>query len=269
MADTMTGDRPLMVGSYQFTSRLFVGTGKYATNTLMHDAIVASGTELVTVALRRVNLTNPAEPSLLDFLPSSIRILPNTAGCYTVEEAVQVAELAQAAGIGTLVKLEIIGDQPLLWPDPIATLKATEILASKGFTVMVYTTPDPVLAMHLENAGAAAVMPLGSPIGSGQGVLDVQAIEAIKERVKTVPVVVDAGIGGPADAALAMEHGADAVLINTAIAKAQNPVAMAEAMKWAVISGRLGFLAGKMPKMGRAVASSPNEGRVGHRAVEV
>lgn len=254
----------LRVGKYQFTSRLFVGTGKYASWEEMRDAIEASGTELVTVALRRVNLDNPAEPSLLDFIPKQVRILPNTAGCHTADEALQVAELARASGIGDLVKLEVIGDDPLLWPDPVDTLIATERLAAAGFTVMVYTSPDPVLAMHLEKAGAAAVMPLGSPIGSGRGVLDTEAVLRIKERV-SVPVVVDAGIGGPADAALAMEIGADAVLINTAIAKAKHPVAMARAMRMAVEAGRMGFLAGRMAPQPVASPSSPVEGMVAGR----
>jgi thiazole synthase len=255
-------DAPLQIGPKRFQSRLFVGTGKYASLDIMKAAILQSESELVTVALRRVNLSNPNEPSLLDFIPPSVTILPNTAGCYTVEEAVMVAELAQAAHLGPLVKLEVIGDQQLLWPDPIATLKATEILVNKGFSVMVYTTDDPVLARQLEQAGASAVMPLGSPIGSGQGVLNVEAIERIKERVTRVPVVVDAGIGGPADAALAMEVGADAVLINTAIALARDPVQMAEAMKRAVQAGRLGYLAGRMPKRTHASPSSPEQGRV-------
>ncbi|MDA8192673.1 MAG: thiazole synthase [Thermaerobacter sp.] len=257
-------DHSIHVGAYQFQSRLFVGTGKYRTFEEMRDAITASGSELVTVALRRVNVDNPHEPSLLDFVPQTARILPNTAGCYTVDDAMQVAYLARAAGIGTLIKLEIIGDQALLWPDPIATLQATERLAREGFTVMVYTTPDPVLAVRLEEAGAAAIMPLGSPIGSGQGVLDVSSVNLIRERVH-VPVVVDAGIGSPADAALAMEQGADAVLINTAIAQAGNPVQMAAAMRLAVEAGRLGFLAGRMARRPRAEASSPSEGMVAGR----
>lgn len=257
----LTQDGTVVVGKFQFTSRLFVGTGKYRTFEEMREAIVASGTELVTVALRRVNLDNPNEPMLLDYIPKGVTILPNTAGCYTVQEAIQVAHLARASGIGNLIKLEVIGDRDILWPDPIGTLEATKQLTSEGFTVMVYTSPDPVLAVHLEKAGAAAIMPLGSPIGSGQGVLDVAAIRAIRDRVR-VPVVVDAGIGSPADAALAMEQGADAVLINTAIAQAADPVLMAEAMKRAVQAGRMGYLAGRMPRRGQAVASSPTEGMV-------
>ncbi len=252
----------LRVGDYTFQSRLIVGTGKYQTHEIMRDAIQASGTELVTVALRRVNLNNPGEPSLLDFIPKHTRILPNTAGCYTAHEAISVARLAQAAGIGNLVKLEIIGDQDLLWPDPVETLEATKILVREGFTVMVYTTPDPVLAKYLDKAGAHAIMPLGSPIGSGQGVLDVGAVAWFKKRV-SVPVIVDAGIGSPQDACLAMESGADAVLINTAIAQAQNPVLMAQAMKLAVEAGRLGFEAGRMPRRLEAAPSSPAAGMIG------
>jgi len=257
-------DRPLVVGGRTFGSRLFVGTGKYATWDLMKEALVASGSELVTVAVRRVNIDKPDEPSLLQYIPDEVTLLPNTAGCYTVDDAVLTARLARAAGLGTLVKLEVIGDPDLLWPDPVATLDATERLVEEGFTVMVYTTPDPVLAVRLARAGAAAVMPLGSPIGSGQGVLDVEAIRRIRERVD-VPVVVDAGIGSPADAALAMEQGADAVLVNTAIAAADDPVLMARAMRTAVEAGRLGYLAGRMPRRG-ATASSPESGRVGQPA---
>jgi thiazole synthase len=251
----------LQIGGKLFRSRLFVGTGKYATFEVMRDAIEASETEMVTVAVRRINLDRPDEPSLLDFIPKHVTLLPNTAGCYTAQDAVTTARLAQAAGLGRFVKLEVIGDQELLWPDPVGTLEATRQLVAEGFTVLVYTGPDPVLARHLEAAGAAAVMPLGSPIGSGQGVLDVEAVIRIKARVK-VPVVVDAGIGAPSDAALAMEAGADAVLVNTAIAQAKDPVRMAEAMRRAVEAGRLGYLAGRMPRRDRAVASSPTEGVV-------
>ncbi len=257
-------DKALQIGERTFGSRLFVGTGKYATWELMKEALAASGSELVTVAVRRVNIDRPDEPSLLNYIPEGATLLPNTAGCYTVEEAVTTARLARAAGLGALVKLEVIGDQELLWPDPLGTLQATEQLVREGFTVMVYTTPDPVLAVHLANAGAAAVMPLGSPIGSGQGVLDVDAVIKIRARVQ-VPVVVDAGIGSPADAALAMEHGADAVLVNTAIAAAADPVLMARAMKAAVEAGRMGYLAGRMPRRD-ASPSSPSEGRVSQPA---
>jgi thiazole synthase len=255
---------PWQVGDYRFTSRLIVGTGKYDTWDVMRDAIGASGTELVTVAVRRVNIDRPNEPSLLEYLPKDITLLPNTAGAYTAEEAVLTARLARAAGLGSLVKLEVIGDQELLWPDPVATFEATRQLVDEGFTVMVYTTPDPVLARRLAEAGAAAIMPLGSPIGSGQGVLDAAAVSLIKARV-SVPVVVDAGIGSPADAALAMEAGADAVLVNTAIAQAGDPVRMARAMRMGVEAAYEGVRAGRMPRRERAAASSPTSGLVGAR----
>jgi thiazole synthase len=258
-------DSALTLGGKTFTSRLFVGTGKYETWEIMRDALVASATEMVTVAVRRVNIDRPDEPSLLDFVPKTVTLLPNTAGCYTAAEAVTTARLARAAGMGHFIKLEVIGDQELLWPDPVGTLEATRQLVAEGFTVLVYTSPDPVLACYLEEAGAAAVMPLGSPIGSGQGVLDVEAVARIKARV-SVPVVVDAGVGSPSDAALAMEAGADAVLVNTAIAHARQPVLMAQAMRQAVEAGRLGYLAGRMPRRGAAVASSPETGRVGEPA---
>ncbi len=249
----------LPIGSYRFRSRLFVGTGKYDTLDTMRQALEAAGTDLVTVALRRVNLKNPEEPTILDAIPSECTILPNTAGCYTAEEAIQVAHLARASGIGTLIKLEVIGDPDLLWPDPIGTLEATKRLVEEGFTVMAYTSPDPVLADHLQRAGAHAIMPLGSPIGSGQGILDVRQIARIKARV-SVPVVVDAGIGSPGDAAMAMEAGADAVLVNTAIALARDPVMMARAMQAAVAAGYWGAQAGRMPKREEASPSSPVSG---------
>ena len=261
-AKSRATDKPLVIGGRTFGSRLFVGTGKYADWDVMRDAIGVSGTELVTVAVRRVNIDRPDEPSLLQYIPKTVTLLPNTAGCYSADEAVTTAKLARAAGLGDLVKLEVIGDQELLWPDPVGTLEATRRLVSDGFTVFVYTTPDPVLARYLEAAGAAAVMPLGSPIGSGQGVLDVEAVARIRARVD-VPVVVDAGIGSPADAALAMEAGADAVLVNTAIAHAADPVVMADAMRRGVEAGRFGYLAGRMPRREHAVASSPETGVIG------
>ncbi len=249
----------LQIGSYRFRSRLFVGTGKYDTLDTMRQALEASGTHLVTVALRRVNLKKPDEPTILDAIPSACTVLPNTAGCYTVEEAIQVAHLARASGIGSLIKLEVLGDSDLLWPDPIGTLEATKHLVREGFTVMAYTSPDPILADHLQRAGVHAIMPLGSPIGSGQGILDVRQVSRIKSRVN-VPVVVDAGIGSPADAAMAMEAGADAVLVNTAIALARDPVMMAHAMKSAVLAGYWGRQAGRIPKREDARASSPRSG---------
>ncbi len=249
------------VGGQVLGSRLIVGTGKYATWDVMRDAILASGAQLVTVAVRRVNIDRPDEPSLLQYIPEGVTLLPNTAGAYTAEEAVLTARLARAAGLGSLVKLEVIGDPDLLWPDPVATYEATRQLVDEGFTVMVYTTPDPVLARRLAEAGAAAIMPLGSPIGSGQGVLDASAVAFIKERV-SVPVVVDAGIGSPGDAVLAVEAGADAVLINTAIAQAANPIQMAQAMRLGVEAAFLGRAAGRMPRRERAAASSPTLGVV-------
>lgn len=255
---------PIRIGAHTFHSRLFVGTGKYQTLDVMKRALQASGTDLVTVALRRVNLNHPSEPTILDAIPRSCTVLPNTAGCYSAEDAIEVAHLARASGIGDLIKLEVIGDQNLLWPDPVGTLQATRQLVQEGFTVMVYTSPDPVLAAHLEQAGASAVMPLGSPIGSGQGVFDVQQIQRIRDRI-AVPLVVDAGIGSPSDAALAMEAGADAVLVNTAIAGAQDPVAMAAAMRQAVWAGYWGRRAGRIPRIAQAQPSSPVQGvpRVG------
>jgi thiazole synthase len=250
------------VGGRTFRSRLIVGTGKYSTWDIMREALVASGSEMVTVAVRRVNLDRPDEPSLLDYIPAGMTLLPNTAGATTADEAVTIARLARAAGMGDFVKVEVVGDGELLWPDPVETLKATEQLVAEGFVVMVYTSPDPVLAVRLEEAGAAAVMPLGSPIGSGQGVLDVEAVIRIKARVR-VPVVVDAGIGVPSDAAAAMEAGADAVLINTAIARAKDPVGMARAMRAGVEAGRAAYLAGPMERAPRARPSSPTVGLVG------
>lgn len=248
----------LTIGSYRFQSRLFLGTGKYATPEIMRDALLASGTDLVTVALRRVDLNDPG-PTILDAIPDQCTLLPNTAGCFSADEAIRVARLARASGIGNLIKLEVIGDRDLLWPDPVGTLDATARLVEEGFTVMVYTSPDPILADHLQAAGAHAIMPLGSPIGSGQGVLDIRQIERIKARVE-VPVIVDAGIGSPADAAMAMEAGADAVLVNTAIAQAQNPVEMGRAMQAAVVAGFWGRQAGRMPKREVASPSSPTIG---------
>ena len=253
-------------GGRHFRSRLIVGTGKYETGAIMREAIRQSGAELVTVAVRRVNLDRPDEPSLLDDLElDRITLLPNTAGAHTVDEAVQLARLARAAGLGDLVKLEIIGDDETLWPDPVATVEATARLAADGFVVLPYTSPDPVLARRLVAAGAATVMPLGSPIGSGQGVPDFHMVSIIRQRV-SVPVIVDAGIGAPSDAALAMEAGADAVLVNTAIARAQDPPLMAAAMAQAVQAGRSGYLAGRIPRRAYATPSSPVEGQVGRPA---
>jgi thiazole synthase len=240
-----------------FTSRLLVGTGKYPTNELMRECLEASGTEIVTVALRRVNLENKGEKTLLDFIdPKKYTLLPNTAGCYSAAEAIRVAHLARATGISDFVKLEVLFDEKTLLPDPIATLEATSVLVKEGFTVMTYTSDDPVMAQKLEQAGAHAVMPAGSPIGSGQGVLNPNNIRIILEKLKC-PVLIDAGVGSASDVAVAMELGVVAVLLNTAIAHAKDPLKMAYAMKNACEAGRLSYLAGRIPKKLYAQASTP------------
>ena len=252
----------LKIGSFELKSRLIVGTGKYADFEQMERSLEASGAQMVTVAVRRINLDRTKE-SLLDFVePKKYTLLPNTAGCYTKEDAIRVAKLGRAAGLSNLVKLEVIGDETSLMPDVIALLEATEALVKDGFIVMPYTTDDPVMAKRLENAGAACVMPLAAPIGSGQGILNRLNIELILEKVK-IPVIVDAGVGTASDAAIAMELGAAGVLMNTAIAAAKDPVKMAEAMKLAVRAGRLAYEAGRMEKKRHANASSPTEGRIG------
>ena len=258
----MVEDKELKVGKFTFKSRLFAGTGKYSSFPVMKDALEASGAQLVTFAVRRVNIDNPNEESLLDFIDRGrYTLLPNTAGCATVEEAVRVAHLARGAGINDLVKLEVIDDPETLLPDVVATVEATKILAAEGFSVMVYTTGDPIVAKRLIEAGAAAVMPLASPIGSGQGFIDFTFIKMIIKRFGgVVPIVVDAGLGVPSDAAQAMELGADAVLINTAIAKSNDPVSMAKAMRFGVEAGRLAYLAGRIPKTDLASPSSPTKG---------
>jgi thiazole synthase len=252
-------DTSLWLGGKSFTSRLIVGTGKYPSFENMREAIEASGAQIVTVAVRRVNLPGQGE-SLLDHIdPERYTLLPNTAGCYTADEAVRTAYLAREAGLGTMVKLEVIGDSRTLFPDTAGLLEATGTLAREGFTVLPYTNDDPVMAKKLEDAGAAAVMPLGAPIGSGLGIRNPYNIKLIMEAV-TVPVIVDAGVGTASDAAIAMELGCDGVLMNTAIASAKDPVAMATAMKLAVEAGRLAFKAGRIPKKLYATASSPIEG---------
>jgi thiazole synthase len=246
-----------------FTSRLIVGTGKYASNIVMMQAHEASGAEMVTVAVRRVNLSDRSKESLLDYIDSSkYFILPNTAGCYTADEAVRTARLGREAGLSNWVKLEVIGDERTLFPDNSALVDATKTLVREGFVVLPYTSDDPVTCRKLEDAGAAAVMPLGAPIGSGLGIQNANNIRIIREFSR-VPVIVDAGVGTASDAALAMELGADAVLMNTAIAGAQDAVAMAEAMKLAVRAGRLAFTAGRIARRMYANASSPVEGLVG------
>jgi thiazole synthase len=252
-------DNPLVLGGREFRSRLIVGTGKYSSNEVMREAIEASYAEIVTVAIRRVSLPG-AGTSILDHIdPRRYTLLPNTAGCYTADAAVRTAYLAREAGLGDLVKLEVIGDERTLFPDVAALLEATRTLAREGFTVLPYTNDDPVVAQRLQDAGAAAVMPLGAPIGSGLGIRNPYNIRIILETV-TVPVIVDAGVGTASDAAYAMELGCDGVLMNTAIAGAKDPVSMATAMRFAVEAGRLAFKAGRISKKLYATASSPIEG---------
>jgi thiazole synthase len=262
----------LRIADKTFTSRLIVGTGKYASPTVMVTAHEASGAEMITVAVRRVNISLPRgggaprgskEESLLDYIdPAKYFLLPNTAGCYTADEAVRTARLGREAGLSNWVKLEVIGDERTLFPDNEELLAATRTLVREGFVVLPYTIDDPVLCRKLEDAGAAAVMPLAAPIGSGLGIQNANNLRIIREFAR-VPVIVDAGVGSASDAAVAMELGADGVLMNTAIAGAQDPVAMAEAMKLAVRAGRLSYLAGRIPKKMYASASSPVEGLVG------
>ena len=256
------GSDSLVISGKAFSSRLIVGTGKYSSNAVMRSAHTASGAELVTVAVRRVNVTDRTEESLLDYIdPETYSLLPNTAGCYTAEEAIRTARLGREVGLSEWVKLEVIGDKTTLFPDNEGLLEATRVLVKEGFVVLPYTNDDPVVCRKLEDAGAAAVMPLGAPIGSGLGIQNINNIRIIKEFAR-VPVIVDAGVGTASDAAVAMELGVDGVLMNTAIAGAQDPVAMAEAMKLAVIAGRLAFLAGRIQRRRYASASSPSEGLV-------
>jgi thiazole synthase len=250
----------LIIRGIEFQSRLWVGTGKYKDFEETARAIEASGADMVTVAVRRVNITDRNSPNLLDYLdPKKYKILPNTAGCYNVEDALRYSRLAREAGVSDLIKLEVIADDKTLFPDVIGLLKATEILAKEGFIVFPYTNDDPVMCRRLEDAGAAAVMPLGAPIGSGLGLRNPYNIKIILEHSR-VPVIVDAGVGTASDATIAMELGCDAVLINTAIAGAKDPIAMAEAMKHATVAGRLAFKAGRIGKKLYATASSPLEG---------
>jgi thiazole synthase len=254
---------PLMIAGRAFTSRLLVGTGKYPSHEVMRAAHEASGTEIVTVAVRRVDLAAKDASSLLTWIDRSrIFLLPNTAGCYTADDAVRTARLGREAGLSNWVKLEVIGDERTLFPDNEALLEATRILVKEDFVVLPYTNDDPVACRKLEDAGAAAVMPLGAPIGSGLGIQNPNNILIIKEQAG-VPVIVDAGVGTASDAALAMELGSDGVLMNTAIACATEPVTMATAMRAAVDAGRLAFLAGRIPRRRYATASSPAAGRVG------
>jgi thiazole synthase len=255
-------DKPLVIAGKTFKSRLIIGTGKYKTYEDNARALEASGAEIVTVAVRRVNLTDPSQPKLVDFIdPKKVQYLPNTAGCFTGEEAVRTLRLAREAGGWTLVKLEVLGEKKLLYPDMLETLRATEMLTKEGFQVMVYCSDDPLMAKRLEDMGAAAIMPLAAPIGSGMGIQSTVNIRMIIEDSK-VPVVVDAGIGTASDAAVAMELGCDAVLTNTAIAHAKDSVMMARAMKLGVEAGRLAWLAGRMPKKSYADPSSPITGLI-------
>jgi len=251
---------PLVIGGRTFASRLIVGTGKYKDGAQTRDAIAASGAEMVTVAVRRVNLDRRSE-SLLDFIdPKRYFLLPNTAGCYTAEEAIRAARLGREVGLSDWVKIEVIGDLATLYPDVQATLEATRVLVKEGFTVLPYTSDDIVFAKRLIDAGAAAVMPLGAPIGTGIGIANRSSLRMMRELITEVPLVVDAGLGTASDAALAMEMGFDAVLLNTAIAGARDPVLMASAMGKAVQAGREAFLAGRMARKLYATASSPVDG---------
>ena len=256
-------DTSLTIAGRTFRSRLIVGTGKYSSFPVMAEAHAASGSEMVTVAVRRVNLSDRSRESLLDYIDTSrYALLPNTAGCYTADDAVRAARLGREAGLSNWVKLEVIGDERTLYPDNEALVEATHVLVKEGFVVLPYTNDDPVVCRKLEDAGAAAVMPLGAPIGSGLGIQNPNNIRIIKEFA-SVPVIVDAGVGTASDAAVAMELGADGVLMNTAIAGADNPVDMATAMKLAVEAGRLAYLSGRIPRKRYATASSPLEGVVG------
>ena len=245
-----------------FRSRLILGTGKYPSNQIMADAHRAAGAEMVTVAVRRVNLQDRSAESLLGHIDQSrIFLLPNTAGCYTADDAIRTARLGREVGLSNWVKLEVIGDERTLFPDNIALLEATRVLVREGFVVLPYTNDDPIICKKLEEAGAAAVMPLGAPIGSGLGIQNPNNMLIIREQAR-VPVIVDAGVGTASDATIAMELGADGVLMNTAIAQAADPVAMAQAMKLAVEAGRLAFRAGRIPRRPHASASSPTDGTI-------
>ena len=253
----------LQIGDSTFSSRLILGSSSYPNPQLMVDALEASGTELVTVAIRRVNVQNPAPESHLDLIrQGGYRVLPNTAGCYTAREATLVAHLAREALDTDLVKLEVIGDDETLMPDVEQLLKAAKTLVDDGFTVLAYANDDPITCRKLADLGCAAVMPLGSPIGSGMGLVNPYNLRIIREVVDDTPLIVDAGIGTASDAAMAMELGYDGILLNTAIAEAQHPVAMARAMRHAVRAGRLAYHAGRIPRRLYAQASSPMEGRV-------
>jgi thiazole synthase len=253
-------DTPFQIADRDFRSRLIVGTGKYSDNETMVQAIEASGAEMVTVAVRRIDLDRTKEEGILYHLdPDDYLLLPNTAGCYSAEDAIRYARLGRAAGFTDWLKLEVIGDETTLLPDVQATLDAAKVLVDEGFRVMAYTNDDLIVALRLEDAGCVAVMPLASPIGSGLGVVNPYYIREIKRRLE-VPVIVDAGVGTASDACITMEQGVDGVLMNTAIAAADDPVAMGGAMKLAIQAGRMAFLAGRMPSREIAVPSSPSTG---------
>lgn len=261
--EVMARDEPLVIAGRAFRSRLIVGTGKYRDNETMVRAIDASGAEMVTVAVRRVDLDRSKEEGVLHHLdPERIFLLPNTAGCYNAEDAVRYARLGRAAGLNDWVKLEVIGDERTLLPDVAATLDAARTLVEEGFSVLAYTNEDVVVALRLEDAGCAAVMPLASPIGSGLGLVNPYHIREIKRRLE-VPVIVDAGVGTASDACITMEQGVDGILMNTALAEAQDPVAMARAMNLAVEAGRLAWQSGRMERREVAVPSSPTTGMLG------
>jgi thiazole synthase len=253
----------LKIGKYELGSRLIVGSGKYDSFQTTLDATVASGSELITVAVRRVNITNPDEENLMSyFKDTNVKFLPNSAGCVTAEEAITLFRLTREATGIDLIKLEVIGDTAkTLYPDVLETIKACEVLAKDGFTIMAYTSDDPIMAKRLEDAGADAIMPLASPIGSGLGIQNKFNVHFIREAI-SVPMIIDAGIGCASDASVAMELGADGVLTNTAIAQAKNPVLMAKAMRHAVIAGRMSYEAGRVPKRPFATASSPVDGMI-------
>ena len=255
-------DRPLVIGPHEFGSRLFLGTGKYADLQVMEQALEVSGTQCVTVAVRRMKLGVPEGKTLLDYLDlDRYRLLPNTAGCFTAEDAVRTAMLGREAGMSDMVKLEVLGDKDTLLPDPVGTLEAADVLVKEGFTVLCYTSDDPVVAQRLEGVGVAAVMPAGAPIGSGQGILNPSNIRIILERA-TLPIIVDAGVGTASDVTIAMELGVDGVLLNTGVALAKDPVRMARAMRAACEAGRDAWLSGRIPRRLYASASSPSEGMI-------
>ncbi|QQS44875.1 MAG: thiazole synthase [Acidobacteriota bacterium] len=256
-------DTKLKIAGHEFDSRLIIGTGKYRSNEEMVEAFERSGAEMITVAVRRVNITDRSQPSLLDLIDlKKFRILPNTAGCYTTDDAVRTAMLAREVGLSDWVKVEVIGDQKTLFPDNEATLEATRILVREGFTVLPYFSDDLIMARKLIDAGAAAVMPLAAPIGSGLGIQNPNNLRIMREQITEVPIIVDAGVGTASDACFAMELGIDGLLMNTAIAEAARPGEMAEAMRLAVRAGRLAFLAGRMPTRLYASASSPVSGTI-------